>query len=277
VLGAIVVAIGLALLAVRRMSRRVLRPLAHVGHAARQIHDTEDFPAVEVPGAVAEVQELARIVNESAAALRERHEQLARQAHTDSMTELPNRHAFSEALRGMLARSGRKAAVLFIDLDDFKYVNDTLGHAAGDAVLCEVAGRLAAATRTCEIAARLGGDEFAVALDTSDDPSAPAAVAERIHRALARPVVVGGHRVEVGCSIGIATADPHTEDVDALLRCSDFAMYMAKSQGKGCSEVYSATMHTEMSARIGLGRDLGEALANGQLVLHCSRSPRPPP
>jgi diguanylate cyclase (GGDEF)-like protein len=268
VLGAIVVAIGLALLTVRRMSRRVLSPLAEVGHAAHRIHDTDDVSEVRVPGAVAEVQDLARIVNESAATLRAQHALLKQKARTDPMTELPNRDALSEVLEAMLGGPDPRVAVLFIDLDDFKYVNDTLGHAAGDAVLREVAARLVGATRNCEVVARLGGDEFAVGLDTSDDPAGPAAVAERIHLALGRPVDVGGHQVELGCSIGIATAEPHSTDVDGLLGCADFAMYMAKSQGKGRSEVYSATMRTEMSARMELGRELGVALSEGQLVLH---------
>ena len=243
VLGAIVVAIAMALLTVWRISRRVLSPLAQVGWAAQRIHHSDDFTEVQVPTAVAEVQDLAQIVNESAANLRDQHAMLKQRARTDPLTGLPNRDALSEVLETMLGRSWARVSVLFVDLDDFKSVNDTFGHAVGDAVLREVADRLAVATRSCEVVARVGGDEFAVALDTSQDAAAPVAVAERIHLALEQPVDLGAHEVEVGCSIGIVTAEPYGASVDALLRRADAAMYMAKSHGKGRSEVYSATTH----------------------------------
>lgn len=266
VLAAIVVAIALALLTVRRMSRRVLSPLAEVGHRAREIHDAQTFRPVHVPDAVEEVQDLAEIVNESASTLHDQHRVLRSQALTDSMTSLPNRNAFTEALHDLLAQpDGGQVAVLFIDLDDFKYVNDTLGHAAGDAVLRVVAMRLGSATRSCEMAARLGGDEFAVLLESSPTPGPALLVADRVHSALSEPVDLGDHRVEVACSIGIAFAETGSaDDADGLLGCADFAMYMAKGQGKGRSEVYSAATHTEMSARVELRRELGEALENGQ-------------
>ncbi|MEZ5239186.1 MAG: GGDEF domain-containing protein [Microthrixaceae bacterium] len=199
-------ALVLSLLAIRRMSRRVLGPLAEVGEAARRMHDHSDFQPADVPDAVAEVRELAAALNEAAGSLHEHHRILRDQALTDTMTSLPNRDAFAETLEAMLQATDRSAvAVLFIDLDDFKHVNDSLGHAAGDELLRIVAQRLLAVTRGCETVARLGGDEFAVALTVAADDSGPLVVAERICRVLEEPLHVDGNSVAIGCSIGIAT------------------------------------------------------------------------
>ncbi len=271
VLWSLVVAIGVALVAARRMSRRVLRPLAEVGRAAGSLDGTEQREPVEVPRAVAEVRELARIVNETSVTMRNHHSLLRTQARTDSMTALPNRSGFAEALHGMLDGADRgRVAVLFIDLDDFKEVNDTLGHAAGDEVLRVVALRLRAVTSGCEVAARLGGDEFAVAFDVGSDPTEATAVAERVRLAIAGSVDIHGHQAVVGCSIGIAVSavDATSANSDELLGNADFAMYMAKSQGKNRYELFSPQLHTEVHARMELGRDLTEALQRDQFVLH---------
>jgi diguanylate cyclase (GGDEF)-like protein len=267
----LVVAIGLALVTARRMSRRVLHPLAELGRAAESMHDTDQGEPVKVPHAVAEVRELARIVNETSITMRNHQALLRTQARTDSMTALPNRDGFTEALHSMLDDADREqVAVLFIDLDDFKEVNDTLGHAAGDEVLRVVALRLKAATRGGEVAARLGGDEFAVAFDLGSDPTSAIAVAERVRLAITGPVDIDGHHAAVGCSIGIVVSatDATSADADELLGNADFAMYMAKSQGKNRYELYSLRMHTEVLARMELGRDLTEALQRDQFVLY---------
>jgi diguanylate cyclase (GGDEF)-like protein len=263
-------ALVVSLLAIRRVSLRVVQPLAEVGDAARKMHDDVSFEPVRVQGAVTEVQDLAATLNEAAASVHRHHRILRDQALTDTMTSLPNRDAFAETLRSLLEGPYESSvAVLFIDLDDFKDVNDSLGHAAGDELLRVVASRLLSVTRGAETVARLGGDEFAVALTVAADSNGPTAVADRICRALEEPLQVDGDSVAMGCSIGIATSRSSggPVDVDTLLGKADFAMYMAKSQGKGRFEVYSEGVHAELTSRTHLARDIGEALRRNEFVL----------
>jgi diguanylate cyclase (GGDEF)-like protein len=156
-----------------------------------------------------------------------RHEE---RALTDVLTGLPNREALRLAVDLALARARTRAALLFLDLDRFKPVNDTFGHHVGDLVLREVARRLQSTLRAGEIAARLGGDEFAVFLPRGLE--APA-VAERILRAIEEPFLVEGHEVRIGTSIGIARCPEDGGDHDALLRVADLALYDAKQAGRG--------------------------------------------
>ncbi|MGH2610526.1 MAG: diguanylate cyclase domain-containing protein, partial [Tepidiformaceae bacterium] len=163
-------------------------------------------------------------------------EQLARQAFYDSLTNLPNRALFMQRLEHALHASRRRrkpVAVMFLDLDDFKQVNDTFGHPAGDALLASLAERLQACVRPTDTVARIGGDEFTVLLDATDWRDDAIAVAERIVAELKRPFGVDGHKARVSASLGLAFSDPDRHSAADLLREADVALYHAKSSGKG--------------------------------------------
>src|SRR4051794_28730166 len=195
--------------------------------------------------------------------------ELTRQAFSDGLTGLPNRALFGDRLHHALARAERTAdalAVLLLDLDGFKQVNDSLGHGAGDQLLVHVAGRLSAALRPSDTVARLGGDEFAILLESSNEATA-VQLAERLLEALDKTVTVGGHDLVVAGSIGIAM---HTKGAEAehLLRDADVAMYAAKEGGRGRYEIFRADMAREFGEILGLEHELRTALEQDEFVLH---------
>jgi diguanylate cyclase (GGDEF)-like protein/PAS domain S-box-containing protein len=196
--------------------------------------------------------------------------QLSHQAFHDPLTGLPNRALFLNRLEHALRRRDRRGpvAVLFLDLDDFKTVNDALGHAAGDRLLVTVAERLDGALRGGDTAARLGGDEFAVLLEDIDGQEQTAAAAARILAALRAPVALPGLDLSISASIGVAVA-PATGTVtaDMLLRDADVAMYSAKARGKGRTELFVPTMHDDAVRRLRLRADLAVAHQRGELRL----------
>jgi diguanylate cyclase (GGDEF)-like protein/PAS domain S-box-containing protein len=163
----------------------------------------------------------------------------------DPLTGLANRVLLRDHLERALARnrrSPRTAALLFVDLDDFKQVNDSFGHAAGDQILVQVAGRLADAARADDVVARQSGDEFAMLLDGIDDDRAATAAAERILRELRRPIQLGGRSIVVGGSIGVAVASDRSTTAEDLLVQADAAMYAAKGLGKGTFALFDPRM-----------------------------------
>jgi diguanylate cyclase (GGDEF)-like protein/PAS domain S-box-containing protein len=199
--------------------------------------------------------------------------QLKHQAFHDPLTGLANRSLFIDRVTHALARARRArstVAVLFLDLDNFKNINDSLGHVAGDRLLVAAAVRLVGCVRTTDTAARLGGDEFAVLLeDPSGDDSAPA-VAERITTAMAAPFTVEGKEVFVSASVGIATAEAASSNGEAasdLLRNADMAMYTAKSRGKARYELFEQRMHREAMERLEIEGDLRRAVERGEFLL----------
>jgi diguanylate cyclase (GGDEF)-like protein len=191
-------------------------------------------------------------------------------AFRDPLTHLPNRALFQDRLSHALARTERQVgvlAVLFIDLDGFKNVNDGLGHAAGDQLLCSVAERLLACVRAADTVARLGGDEFAVVLEDISGRERAHELARRIIDSLAMPFTIGGSEQTIGASVGVAFND-QGDDVDSLLRNADVAMYTVKSTGRGRYEVFAPDMHARIVDRVALERELAQAVEAGQLVLH---------
>jgi diguanylate cyclase (GGDEF)-like protein len=191
-----------------------------------------------------------------------------RQAFNDPLTGLANRTLFLDRLEHALLRaerSGTAVTVLFLDLDRFKVVNDSLGHAAGDELLVAVAGRLKGCLRKAETAARLGGDEFAVLLQESRERDEGPRVAERMLAALRDPFMLHGNEVFITASIGIATG---REEADDLLRNADVAMYRAKATGKDRHEVFEPGMHAAAVARLELEGDLQRALERDELILN---------
>jgi diguanylate cyclase (GGDEF)-like protein/PAS domain S-box-containing protein len=202
---------------------------------------------------------------------KELEEQLSHQALHDPLTGLPNRALLTDRIEHALARRDdrhRAVAVLFLDLDDFKTVNDSLGHGVGDKILAAVADRLRVALRPADTVARMGGDEFAILIDEPVTAGAPTGVAERILDAFHEPMVIGRRAVSVGASIGIAWSNGRRLTASDLLRDADVAMYAAKRRGKGRYEVFQTGMRADALVRLELKADLDRALADGQLVLH---------
>lgn len=192
-------------------------------------------------------------------------------AQHDALTDLPNRVLLRERLEQALAvtrRGGPHLAVLMLDLDRFKEINDTLGHPAGDALLQAVAARLRVCIRNTALIARLGGDEFAV-IEHMQNPVAEAAVlAERIKQALSEPFDLGDHQVTTGTSIGIAVAPTDGIDSDQILKNADLALYRAKSSGRGTFHFFEPELDQLMHARKNLERDMRHALVSGEFELH---------
>lgn len=197
-------------------------------------------------------------------------EQLSHQAFHDPLTDLANRALLKDRVeRALVHRKRNKEpfAILFLDLDNFKNVNDSLGHDVGDELLVAVAERLRSCVRPSDTAARLGGDEFAIVLEDATNASTATVVAQRIIESLQEPFTLEGKQVIVGTSIGIAMSNP-AEGVDVLLRNADIAMYMAKSSGRGRYSVFEPSMHTAALERLELESDLRRALERGEFVIH---------
>jgi len=199
-------------------------------------------------------------------------ERLVRNAMYDELSGLPNRVFFRERLMNAWHQSRRRSdsrlAVLFLDLDRFKLVNDSAGHQAGDAVLRSAAQRLSDSVRPGDTVARLGGDEFAILLEGLGDVQAAIQVAERCRIGLDAPFDVAGREVYLGASIGIAMADALYREPDELLRDADIAMYRAKANGRRRCEVFDPAMRTEAVQRLGRDSELRRAVESGELEVH---------
>ena len=188
-------------------------------------------------------------------------------AHSDPLTGLANRLTFSNDVAGRFAAteaSARAFALLMVDLDRFKSVNDTLGHAVGDEVLRRVAKRLKGAAGERDLVARLGGDEFAIVAGESGDAVAAAATAERVIDVLSRPFVIDGQIVEIGASVGLACAPADGDTTEALSRSADLALYRAKEDGRGVMRFFEQEMNARMIARREFEHDLRRALGRDE-------------
>ncbi|MDQ3802732.1 MAG: EAL domain-containing protein [Acidobacteriota bacterium] len=214
------------------------------------------------------IAELERVKKQ----LEESREHFRHAAFHDSLTGLPNRALLADHLRLSIERARRRAdhlfAVLFLDLDRFKNINDSLGHAAGDRLLVEVARRLETCMRPTDTVARLGGDEFAVLLDGLDSNEDAVRVAERVQEELARPLYLDGHEVYTTASIGITICTAYYDDPENILRDADTAMYYAKENGKARYELFDAAMHASVVARLQLENDLRRAVENHEFFVH---------
>jgi diguanylate cyclase (GGDEF)-like protein/PAS domain S-box-containing protein len=244
----------------------VARLDCRIGHGSSGWHDVEvsltnrlDDPAVN--GIVANLRNVTERVEAAA--------HLAHQAMHDTLTQLPNRALLLERLTRALSRpasSRPPCALLFLDLDRFKEINDTLGHAAGDRVLTVVAQRLVGAVRPGDSVARLGGDEFVVVAENIRSRAVVADLAERIRGRLVEPIDVGGRRVTIGCSIGVAISGDHTPET--LLQEADMALYRAKGTGRNRWELYDQAMRTQARQRFSIEMVLRAALDAEALVVH---------
>ncbi len=197
-------------------------------------------------------------------------ERLQYEAYHDPLTGLPNRALFSERLDRAWARSQRSelpVAVLFLDLDRFKIVNDSLGHNAGDVLLVEIARRISACVRDQDTAARLGGDEFGVLLEGLEEARGVFPVAHRLQAELSRPIMIDGHEVFTTVSIGIAVGQAPDGDTSALVRNADTAMYRAKSTGRARFVLFDEQMHQGALEQLKLSTDLRKALDRDEFFL----------
>ena len=197
-------------------------------------------------------------------------EELRHQAFHDSLTGLANRALFIDRLEHALSlslRGPRPLAVLFIDLDDFKTINDSLGHGEGDAILVSVAERLRGALRTSDTLARMGGDEFAVLVEDPSMAVEPTAVADRVMSVLQAPFAQGGKELFVHASIGVAVVTARGQTSEELLRNADVSMYMAKRKGKNRIEVFEPSMHAAALARLALKGDLERAIERDEFFV----------
>jgi len=203
---------------------------------------------------------------------RQSHEHLLYNTLHDSLTGLPNRSLFTERLRHATLRAVRHPddlfAVLFLDLDRFKDVNDNLGHLAGDELLRAVARRLETCLRPEDTVARLSGDEFAILLESITEPSDAGRVAERIEEALSFPVNLAGAEVTTSVSMGIVTSSVSHDQPEQLLRSADMAMYRAKAAGRARYEMFDRAMHSDALARLQLETDMRRAVELGEFRLH---------
>jgi len=252
-----------------RLSRTLTRPISALDQAAQRMEEGETAEVkVETRD---EIGRLAQSFNRMAAGIAERERRITQLAFNDSLTGLPNRAFFRQHLDLELQqgerRGGRLFALLCIDLDNFKSVNDTLGHPAGDELLRAVAARLGANVGDAMVA-RLGGDEFTIILSRRDAHEAAGAVAGRLIAALAEPFEIAGQEIATGASVGIAMAPGDGTDADTLLKHADLALYQAKGEGGGTYRFFEAEMNARAQARHQLETDLRRAIVNGEFELY---------
>jgi diguanylate cyclase (GGDEF)-like protein len=268
-LAALLVALALAAYLARRLTRGMLRPIHHLTRAARAFGSGHLGHRVTV-GSSAELEEVADAFNRMADALQQQHGQLEHQAFTDALTEIPNRALFEERARHALERTagtGQRLAVLMIDLDDFKLVNDGLGHSSGDELIALAATRLSGAARPTDTVARLGGDEFAVLLEGVRGLDDALAAAERFRRLFDTPFHLGGSDVVVSASIGIALS-VDSLNADELLHRADLAMYRVKDRGKDGTAFFDPAMEQRAVKRLDALNALRRAVEGDELVAH---------
>ena len=254
-----------------RFKRRVERE-RNARHQAERLLEEKSKELYELNVSLKELNnDLEMIVKKRTEELRrsiERVEEQQRQAEHmarhDALTGLPNRRFLSEKLNGP-DQAWQSASLLYIDLDRFKQINDTLGHAAGDALLIEVSERLRSYAPTKSHIARIGGDEFVVVLPTASSPEVGQGLAEMIVKRLPDPITFEGNTLRFGTSVGIAHAHPKHQSSEDLMIEADLALYRAKENGRGCAISFSEEMREQSTYRKQLSDDLIEGLAQGQI------------
>ena len=248
---------------------RLIRPLSDLTRAIRAMaHGAQDepIPHTDRTDELGTVAQALKNLQEQTAERARAEAMVTHMAHHDALTMLPNRVRFRENLKQDLlrVRPEQPLAVLCLDLDDFKAVNDTLGHPVGDALLKSVAERLLACVRDTDTVARLGGDEFAVVQVGGAQPVAATVLAQQLIETIAEPYEIEGHSVVIGTSAGIALAPNDGSDPDELLKNADMALYRAKAEGRGTYRFFEAKMDADMQARRLLEMDLRGALARNE-------------
>ncbi|MFZ5635198.1 MAG: putative bifunctional diguanylate cyclase/phosphodiesterase [Pseudomonadota bacterium] len=270
--------VSLGVLVALVLQRTLVRPIRHLSEAAREIESGNFTTALPVNGRRDEVGTLVRAFARMADSIVRHDRDMRRMAYTDSLTGLANRLAFRETLdhRLMQLRGvGRQLALLFADIDDFKRVNDTLGHDVGDEVLIQFANRIREAVERAGgdegALARFGGDEFVILLhgdgEHADVRAAAAHLAETLVSELSRPIVVQDRQVFLGTSIGVTLFPDDASGATMLMKNGDIAMYQAKVAGKNCYRFYSRAMDQAVTRRVRIEQDLRGAWERGELTL----------
>ena len=259
------------------LPRRMRRALLRSGHWHGELRSTrkngEHFTAwVSLSrrrDASGDVSHLIGIVNDITRS-KDAEQKLLRQAHFDALTELPNRHLLEDRLGSALVAAQRQKdtlALLFIDLNQFRHINDNFGHRTGDAVLLEMSHRLRDNLRDTDVVARIGGDEFAVLLPSTQAEGA-AQVANKLLEHVAQPCMVGEHELSLTLSVGIAMYPADGDTVEELTRCADTAMYRAKLEGRGTYQFFTAGMQQRSMRQLQLEAALRRAAERDELLLH---------
>jgi diguanylate cyclase (GGDEF)-like protein len=266
----VAVALLLAAFLASRLSKSLVRPLEQLAQAARSLAAGHLGHRVAIDS-TSELNEVGGTFNAMAEALQEQREELERHAFADSLTGLANRALFEDRARHALDRlAGRpeRVAVLVLDVDGFKLVNDGLGHTCGDALLRHAAERMAGAIRPSDTLARLGADEFAVLLENVRGLDDALGAAERLREAFSDPFVLKGSEVLVTASVGIAMSTESTRDEAELLRRADLAMYRVKRHGRNGCEFFDPAMDDQAADRLEMVNALRRAIDRDELVVH---------
>jgi diguanylate cyclase (GGDEF)-like protein len=251
------------------LTRTVVRPLRAMATTAEQMR-SGDYSGRVARSRIPELDALASAVNHLAERVEDQLADLSYQAYHDRLTDLPNRALFLDRLEHALVqaeRRGESVVVVFLDVDDFKLINDSLGHGLGDQLLVAVAERLRRCLRAADTLARLGGDEFTVLLEGVTRLEDALVLAERIRRTLLQPFHVDDKELFISASIGM-TVSTGRDAPDVLLREADLAMYRAKTAGKARCEVFDQTMSAQLEDRLALQTDLRRALEHDELRVH---------
>jgi diguanylate cyclase (GGDEF)-like protein len=245
------VALGFAHWLAQRLITGITRPLSRLVNLTQDVARTEDYSLREVVESRDEIGELSQAFNAMLQHIHDRDLRLNQLAYRDNVTGLTNRHYFKERAEQAVTQAlnaGSRCGLMFIDLDRFKVVNDTLGHDVGDELLQVVALRLSSLLRSCDVVCRIGGDEFAVIYENIHDLSGMTTVAQKMVDTLAQAVPLRGQSVFIGASIGISVCPDNASSMSELLRCADVAMYHAKAQGRGQVCVYEMAAQAVVSA-----------------------------
>jgi diguanylate cyclase (GGDEF)-like protein len=269
-LSAVAVALLLAALLASRLTKGLVRPLEQLAQAARSLAAGHLWHRVRI-NSTSELNEVGTTFNAMAAALERQRDELEQHAFADSLTGLANRALFEDRTRHALehlAGRAERLAVVVLDLDGFKLVNDALGHSCGDALLKHAAGRMAGVLRPSDTLARLGSDEFAVLLENVRGLDDALGAAERLREALHEPFLLKGSEVLVTASVGIALSTDGTRDAVELLRRADLAMYRVKQHGRNASEFFDPAMDDQAAERLEMVNALRRAVDRDELVVH---------
>jgi len=261
----------LAFIIMSWLQRIIVRPLSRLHDLMHAVSDDKDYSVRSDDSGKDEIGYLAAGFNQMLEKIDAHDHKLRRIAHYDNVTALPNRHYFNQRLEDavvLAARNKQHVGVLFIDLDNFKVVNDTLGHNVGDMLLKSVSERISGTLRGSDCVCRIGGDEFAVILQELPGRHEAAVVAGKILNEMAQAMWLNDSEIYIGASIGIGLYPDDAPDMNALLRCADVAMYYAKSRGKNNFQMFQQDMEGKALKRLALESAMRKALEQKEFVLH---------
>jgi diguanylate cyclase (GGDEF)-like protein len=281
----VLIALILASILLSRMQRNITVPLANLLKVMTAVSEHHDYTlraevssqdeigslAHSFNAMVTEIQRHDGMLSEELLTRKRTEVQLEKMAHFDNVTNLPNRHFFNRRasdLAQLNQGSNHRIALLFIDLDNFKYVNDTFGHHTGDALLLGVAERLKNAVRTSDMVARFGGDEFAVLLGNPSSIEQVEKIAQKMLVSLGEVFNINEHNFHIGASIGLAVLPDHADTIEELLKYADTAMYQAKNSGKNNVQIWSPELSTTSTKHFEMESGLRKAMMNDEFIIH---------